>query len=884
MGSANGGGTTREPSSQQNVHVSLAESRFLAQEEYYTQYEDANGEPFYKQFLSFQNVLPPPAGTIYPAVDQGTCSPKFMRSTMYNVPEDENLRLATKLPLAVTVRPFAPQLSSEYPVPVVDMSRLGEGTVSDPLDIGPPRCNRCRTYINPLMMHTSTGRFTCNICQFPNNSVPLEYVAMVDSSTNQRVDRDMRPELSHGVYDIIVPPYYNVGGTEKVPPVLHHVFLVDVSHQSIIKQIPVLVADAIRAAVFDYSDLDGTEAVLLSRFAIILFDKNMHFYNLAPDLDLAHHYVSGDLDDPFIPFHDGLFADPELSRIAIEDALNKLEQMCNENTLHDNEPCFSVALKTAAMCLDSVGGGKITAVLSTLPSWGPGASKLKENRSVGRNPLAEFEKSLFTPDNEYYKQLAQDFVKQNVGLDVFIVATTTVDVCNIGWLASVTGGLVKKWPGFQFERDGRSVTAHIVNSVKKCRGFQGQLKLRCSNGLQVSQYYGFPHSSNSGVAGIGLSATSPDPVIPVLDEDQAFTILLEYDGVLNTKYDCHFQAALLYTDPRGVRKVRVVNLVLAVSERLLDVFNFIDQDAVVSAIVRDTFSFVGQELTAELRRSVQQKAVEVFAQYRALNEHNHSSLAMLSSLLVFPDSLKHFPLYLLSLVKSRPIRDSSSLSIDSRLCDLYQMMFMPVERLVFKLYPALCELHSLADDECFPINESESDVGPALMRLPRYKEATSAALQAGVYVMCNGSTVFVSVHPDTNKLLLQDLFGDNVRDVNSIDPLIDELPELPTHISQQARNLINFFNEHMVGTGSIGSTGIQLVREGIDPQTFEFGENLVEDQLPSRTTNASPAYPDFLKSLHEAVKAKLEADRKSGKDPVDLSKNNETLAQRMLHF
>lgn len=862
-----------------SASLSLCAARFQSQNEYATAEEDPSGTgSAFRSFLSFQNIVPPIAGTQYHAVDQGTATPKHMRATMYNVPESEQLRRATKLPMAVTVRPFAPLLATEEPVPVVDMSHLGEATSSDTADVGPPRCNRCRTYINPSMSHTSSGRFTCNVCQFPNNHVPPEYASMVDPVSNQRVDRESRPELHRGVYDIIVPSYYNVGGAEKSPESLHHVFLVDVSHHSIIKQLPVLVADAIRAAIFNYSEDAETVASKL-KFAIILFNKSMHFYNLSPNLESCQVSVSGDLDDPFIPFQEGLFADPEASSMVIEDALNNLELLCNENVLHDTEPCFSVAVRTAAMCLDLVGGGKITSILSTLPSWGPGGSKIKENRNVGRSASSEMEKKLYSADNDYYKILANDLVSQNVGLDVFIVATTSVDVSNIGWLASVTGGSVYKWPNFNFERDGRSLTSQIVNSVNKCTGYQGQLKLRCSNGLQVAQYYGFPNHSDSVV---GLSSSLPDPMIPVLNEDQTFTVLLEYDGTLDTKYDCHFQAALLYTDPQGVRKVRVINLVLAVSERLQDVFSFVDQDAVVTAIVRDTLSFVGKESIAELRSSLNEKLVDIFTLYRAMSEQNHNMNSTLTNQLIFPDSLRHLPAYFLAFIKSKALRDSSAVHVDSRLCDVFQMLYMPVERLVYHLYPAMVELHSLYDDDCLEIEDAANING--FIRLPEYKPLAMAGLESGVYILCNGLTVFVRVHPDTNQLLLKDLFGDHIETVNDIDPLIDSLPELPTHISQQARNLVKYFQTQLVGSNSIGNSAIQLVRDGIDSSFYDFRECLAEDHLPSKTINTSPSFPEFLQSLHSAIRGKVEVEKKNLKKTSQTKHLHDTLAQRMIHF
>lgn len=864
--------------------LSLLAARSAHHSDYTAPHMAADGTPLgLRQFLSFQNVLPPAAGTQYQAVDQGTATPKHMRSTMYNVPETEALRRQTHLPVAVTIRPFAPLAASEEPVPVVDMAHLGHTTATDPFDVGPPRCNRCRTYINPAMAHTSLGAFTCNVCQFPNNHVPVEYVSVVDPTLGQRLDRQLRPELHKGVYDIVVPLYYNVGGADATPAPLHHVFLVDVSHHSVMKQLPVLMADAIRAAIYGYADDLGTAPVAVAprvRFAIMLFDKNIHLYNLAPELETAQVVVAGDLDDPFIPFHHGLFADPEESRTIIEDALAHMEQLGSGTGLRDPEPCFAVAVRTAAMALDRVGGGKITAVLSTIPSWGPGGSKLKENRSVGRSPLAEAEKKLYAADNEYYQVLAKDLVAQNVCVDVFVVAATMVDIANIGWLASVTGGTVAKWANFVFERDGRALTSQIVNSVNRCTGYQGQLKLRCSNGLQVAQYYGF--SSNNTGAVIGLGASLQDPTIPVLSEDQTFTVLLEYDGTLNTKYDCHFQAALLYTDPQGVRKVRVINLVLAVTERLLDVFNFVDQDAVVTTVVRDTLSFVGKEPVAELRNSASEKLVQIFSLYRAMSEQNNNMNATLTNQLIFPDSLKHLPAYFLALMKSKALRDSSAVSADARLCDVYQLLSMPIERLVYHLYPALVELHSLQDDEGFVVDDATNT--DSFIKLPEYKPLTSTRLEHGVYLLCNGSTVFVWVHPESNKLLLQDLFGDHVRNLDDIDPYIDSLPELPTQISQQARNLVNYFRKEIIGSSSIGGSSIHVIREGLDSWSHEFRECLVEDQLPSKTVNTSPTFPDFLASLHRAVMTNVNAEKKNIKNTT-VNKNDEhTFVQRMLHF
>ncbi|KAK6458594.1 sec-24-like membrane protein [Scheffersomyces xylosifermentans] len=869
--------------SQENHDLSLQQHRYNNQAEYLPA---ENGE--YRSFLTFQNVSPPDATTQFHAIDQGTASSKFIRSSMYYVPESEQLRQATKLPVSVTIRPFAPLLSTEDPVPVVDMTRSELDTGDDPLSKGPIRCRRCRTYINPSMQFTSNGHFVCNICQFPNNVVPDDYASVLDAHGN-RIDKFSRPELHKGVYDLLVPKEYNFGGPDKESHPLHHIFLIDISEQSIKQNLPVVIADAIRATLYtdDYiehypENLDEYDSEAPpkkktnQKFAIICYDKRIHFFNLSAKLESTQVVISSDLDDPFVPFSEGLFADPEESRNVIDDALNQLEQLGSQGLAAEAEPCFAAACRTAMLCLESVGGGKITSILSALPSWGPGSLKYKD--TSGRKPSPEVEKRLFQADNEYFKLLTKDFIEKNVGLDVHVVSPRGVDLSNVAWLSSMSGGSVNKWSNFNFERDGRALTAKVINSVRKASGYQGQLKLRCSNGLQVSQYYG----TSSTIADASVAGSVQDPVITVLDEDQTFTVLLEYDGKLSTKLDCHFQAALLYTDTEGNRKVRVINLVVAVTERLEDAFNFADENAIVTTIVRDTLSFVGKQPLYELRESVNAKLVDVFTQYRAMSEFGHNKTRTLTNQLLFPDSLMHLPIYLLAFIKSKAIRDGTALTSDARLADLYEMMTMPVERLMYHLYPALIELHSLSEEEAVfePVNNFFS--------LPKSKELSVKHLQQGVYILCDGSKVYVWVDPSANMLLIKDVFGESINSVEEINPLIDELPELPTHISEQARNIVKYFQSNVVGDKSLGSAGIQLVRAGIDGAEVDFKDLLVEDSLRGSLAIVNgPSYPDYLTGLHKAIRVKLDSDQSSNKVRSSVNKaeiHHDTLAQRLIHF
>lgn len=103
------------------------------------------------------------------------------------------------------------------------------------------------------------------------------------------------------------------------------------------------------------------------------------------------------------------------------------------------------------------------------------------------------------------------------------------------------------------------------------------MKVRCSNGLQVSSYHGNFLQHTFGA----------DLEIGAIDADKAIGVLFNYDGKLDTKLDAHFQAALLYTTASGQRRVRCINVVAAVNNGGLETMKFIDQDAVVAIIAKE---------------------------------------------------------------------------------------------------------------------------------------------------------------------------------------------------------------------------------------------------------------------------------------------------------
>jgi protein transport protein SEC24 len=274
-------------------------------------------------YPTFEKHVPPPASVSFVAFDQGNSSPKFARLTMNNIPATSEALHTTGLPLGLVLQPLARAQAGEAEVPVLDFG-----------DIGPPRCRRCRAYINPFMMFRSGGnRFVCNLCTYPNDTPPEYFCAT--SPQGIRVDRDQRPELCRGTVEFVCPKeYYN-----REPVGLRWLFVIDVTQEAYNKGYLEAFCDGILATLYgageaEEKDENGEPKRRIppnSRVGFVTYDKEVHFYNCSVSfrgpfpvleadcqsqaaLEQAQMMIMPDIEDPFVPLSDGLFVDPVESK------------------------------------------------------------------------------------------------------------------------------------------------------------------------------------------------------------------------------------------------------------------------------------------------------------------------------------------------------------------------------------------------------------------------------------------------------------------------------------------------------------------------------------------------------------------------------------------
>ncbi|KAI4200548.1 MAG: hypothetical protein LQ346_002347 [Caloplaca aetnensis] len=772
-------------------------------------------------YPTMEQHIPPPAAVPFVAHDQGNSSPKYARLTLNNIPSTTEALGTTALPLGIVLQPLAPLQEGEQAIPVLD---FGEP--------GPPRCRRCRTYINPFMTFRSGGnKLVCNMCTFPNDVSP-EYFAPTDPS-GIRVDRAQRPELTAGTVEFMVPKEY----WAKEPVGLYWLFLIDVGQEAIQRGFLQAFCQGVLLALYgdaqedeDDGEQNGQSPEIPrtipvgSKVGFVTFDRSMYFFNCNAKLEQAQMLVMPDLEEPFVPLgSDGLFVDPYESKHVITDLLRRLPNLFSRQKAP--EPALLPALKATQAALAAT-GGKIICSLSALPTWGPGRLSLRDKNDLHG---IETERKLFQTEHADWRKVAGSMVQSGIGVDFFLAAASGayMDIATIGHVSAISGGETYYYPTFTSPRDVEKLTKEIERAVTRETGYQALMKVRCSNGLQVSSYHGnfLQHSFGA------------DLELGSVDADKALGVMFSYDGKLDSKLDAHFQCALLYTTASGERRVRCTNTVASVSENLIEVMRFVDQDAVVSMIAKEAATRMTERTLKDIRNALTEKTIDILAGYRRINSGSTPP-----GQLILPENLKEFAMYILGLIKTRAFKAGGEPS-DRR---THTMRFLksasPLELSLF-LYPRIIPLHSLPDNSCFPSPETGHLVVP-----PSIRASFGRIEDGGAYLVDDGQVCLLWLHENVSPNLLEDLFGPDQTSLGELDPSLSSLPVLETHLNAQVRNLIAYWSSIR---GSKALT-LQLARQGLDGAEYEFARLLVEDR-----NNEAQSYVDWLVQLHRGIQVEL---------------------------
>lgn len=717
-------------------------------------------------------------------------NPRYLRLTTNAIPNSQSLVSRWHLPLGAVVSPLAEAPDGEE-VPVINFAS------------GIVRCRRCRTYVNPYVTFTDAGRkFRCNICSLLND-VPGDYFAHLDATGN-RIDLDQRPELTKGSVEFVAPTEYMV--RPPMPPL--YFFLIDVSVSAVRSGMIEVVAQTIKSC------LDQLPGFPRTQIGFITFDSTLHFYNMKSSLTQPQMMVVSDLDDIFVPLPDDLLVNLSESRSVIDAFLDSLPSMFQDNV--NVESAFGPAVKAAFMIMNQL-GGKLLIFQSTLPSLGVGRLRLRGDdlRVYGTDK----EQTLRLPEDPFYKQMAADLTKYQIGVNIYACSDKYTDIASLGTLTKYTGGQVYYYPGFQSAIHGEKLRHELARDLTRETAWEAVMRVRCGKGIRFTTYHGnFMLRSTDLVA------------LPAVDCDKAYAMQLSLEETLLTTQTVYFQVALLYTASCGERRIRVHTIAAPVVADLGEMYRQADTGAIVSLFSRLAIEKTLTHKLEDARNSVQLRIVKALKEYRNLYAVQHR----LGARMIYPDSLKYLLLYGLSLCKSTPLRGSyADAQLDERCAAGFTMMALSVKKLLKLLYPSLMRV-----DEYLLKPSSQVNLESVMKRLPLIGDSLDSR---GLYIYNDGFRFVIwfgrMLSPDVSRNLLGADFAAELSKVILVQ-----------HDNEMSRRLFEILKKLRESDPSYYQLPY-LVRQGEQPREgLLLLANLVEDQL-----GGTSSYVDWITQVHRQV-------------------------------
>ena len=622
--------------------------------------------------------LPPVPDSNFSVIEKTLSNPRLVRMSLNTIPTTQSLLQSSGLPLTCLFQGLQELPENDSQITKIDYNVY--------------RCINCFGYINGHFTFISgSAKFVCNLCE-SIQLIPKEYVG----------NQDFYTELNSGTYEFRAGEQYLNGKGNKP------VFLIAIENSK----------EAVELGVF--------HQVLTSLDCLIDYVKSecsigiLTYDSMGISLYKPGAKAGGIVEVRFQNLEEVDNSEYwESCVMSIESQKDKLKDIIAkvlENFAY-GPGCVSIGhVVSFAEQLLKGNGGRLIIFNSSFGNYGI----LRLVQAIGVKPIHDIPDKIYSEDPKY-AALANICAENDLTVDIFACTNTVLNLPSLSVLCTRTGGDLYYFPQYISSKDGERLHYYLSHILTRLQVTQVSLRVRCTFGLSVEGYIG------------KLQRKGPVELrIPTFDTAKSILINLKYDTALVEEKDYYIQIAMLYTNIRSERIIRVFNTKVYTTQNFSNIFQNADIDVIVNSYMKIASNAILSKSLNQIRSDLQNFVIKLMKKTRQLkNDSDFSKLRL-------PESLKLMPLYF-SALKKLPAFTLASVSLESRAFSLNAILSMNDLASRLLLYPKIYEVdlknENLDSHEEIGFNIREQLVHASLKNLKRGK----------VYCVYNGDVVLTVV-------------------------------------------------------------------------------------------------------------------------------------------
>ena len=660
-------------------------------------------------------------------------------------------------------------------------------------------------------------------------------------------DRDSCIELTKPTIDWCVND--NFDNNNFYP---HYIFMIDISVDSFELGLPNYIINSIQ------NNLDFFDNINNTFISISLYDeqKIYFFYLEKNQIKLS---IMPDLNNPYCPIEPNkMYFNLQNNKNEINKLLEKVTNfifekninytlgsiLTTKNFLQRSTPTGAVIKSGIDSLLHN--GGRVL-IFTPNPCFHGFNFCLNRDIIYDENKIEkdnENIKNYFIPQHKKFDNLIEICNNNKITVDQFIFMSTQYDLSTMGTISNLTGGTI-----FYYEYTSNSNLINymleklhydINRVISRNNYYDVKFMIRYSDYVDCVEILG-NFNQKIGQA-FQLGSCNPD---------YNFYYNMRLNDNIKDKTKIHFQIVTFFTNNYNKKYIRVFNITYEASKSLNEVFNNIDNDAIVKAFLMKSINFSYRFSLENAREMLENKLYEIFKFYKQKVKEDRTNDEF-----IYPNGLKFLPLYIHSFLKRGSLNyPQKGSNYVKNIYLLMKIMREPILNTIKFLYPKMYRIDNIENEQYSAISEglilSHSDIGNYNSEFNFYQKPMLIRLSKDCidmdksYLIDDGNYISLIIFDKLNKDFYFNLFN-----LNSFEEIkknkilsLDEDNENNLNVKlfniiYQLRNENNGFN--------------QPIRLFLFNEKNIYDNNLlyllIEDKI-----GFEPNYPDFLFKLNNLI-------------------------------